>query len=132
MRFQSGGGRRRLSINLTSLIDVLFLLVIFVLVSARFEDAAGIDVNLPHGATRELPKEQTLVLTLTAGGKTYLNEAAVPDGALGTLLEEAAAMAQETVLVVKADRQVPWERVAAALDTAKRAGLTRLNFPMRQ
>ncbi|MHC4873711.1 MAG: ExbD/TolR family protein, partial [Planctomycetota bacterium] len=57
MRFKENN-RKRLAINITPLIDVLFLLVIFVLVTAQFEDVGGISVELPQGKAKELPEIQ--------------------------------------------------------------------------
>ncbi len=120
--------RRRLGINVTPLIDVLFLLVIFVLVTARFEEVAAIGVELPHGESREPPPTQTLVLTVTAQGDCYLGEDPVGLDALGERLRAAKDRDRQTTLVVRADRRVPWERVAQALDTARAAELRRVAF----
>lgn len=131
MRFHEGRSGRRAIINVTSLIDVLFLLVIFVLVSARFEEAGGIAVDLPHGVSKELPESQTLVLSLTAERRLFLDKTEVPAEALQSRLAAAAKRARQTVLIVKADKRVPAEDVIRALDTAKAVGLRQVAFKIR-
>lgn len=122
MRFKEQN-RKKLSINITPLIDVLFLLVIFVLVTAQFEDVGGISVDLPQGKAKELPEIQTLNLVLTAEGKFYLDKIEIPFEDLPAKLKKESAKAKESILVVKADKGVRWERVALAIDTAKNLGL---------
>jgi biopolymer transport protein ExbD len=132
MRFHDSARRGRLAINLTSLIDVLFLLLIFVLVSARFEEVGGVAVELPQGRSKELPKRQTLILTLTAEGDLYLDEEPLSLAALGPALRAAAARARETTLVVRADQAVRSGRLLQAMDVAKQQGLERVAFQMRE
>ncbi|MFH0919553.1 MAG: biopolymer transporter ExbD [Fibrobacterota bacterium] len=132
MKFVRSRPRRAMGLNLTSLIDVLFILLIFVLVAARFEEVGAIAVDLPRGLSRELPESQTLTLTLTVEGKCFLGEEEVPFERLGERLGAEMSKARETVLVVAADRRVSWERVSGAIDAAKAAGLRRIAFRIKQ
>ena len=66
--------REELSINLTPLIDVVFLLLIFFMVSTTFDKEARIRVDLPEAATKdEAVQEQTLEITVDANGRYYVN-----------------------------------------------------------
>jgi biopolymer transport protein ExbD len=132
MKFDSRNKRNKLTINITPLIDVLFLLVIFVLVTAQFEEAGGITVDLPQGKSKELPEIQTLILSLTTDGKIYLGKKQVKFDKLSVILKKEAKKAQKNVLIVKADRKVPWEKVVMAIDTAKSSGLKQVAFRIRQ
>jgi biopolymer transport protein ExbD len=132
MRFTGTGPRRRAAINLTPLIDVLFLLVIFVLVTARFEDVGAVEVDLPRGTSESLPARQTLTLSVTSAGAYYLGEEEVPQASLRDVLQRRAAEARETGLVIRADRSVPWEAVHFATEAAKEAGLRRVAFQSEQ
>lgn len=127
MRFTENN-RKKLSINITPLIDVLFLLVIFVLVTAQFEDVGGISVDLPQGKSKELPEIQTLNLVLTSDGEYYLEDRNIPLENLEEELKQLSLKAKESILIVKADKGVRWEMVALAIDTAKNVGLKKIAF----
>jgi biopolymer transport protein ExbD len=132
VRFRQTGRRKGAIINVTSLIDVLFLLVIFVLVSARFEETAGVEVALPGGRARAETETKTLTLTLSAEGKAYLQTEAVPMDALAERLSAIARKNPKTVLKVRADKRLSWEAVHTALDIAKAAGLRRVSLVSRR
>ena len=124
-------GRTKLALNLTSMIDVLFILLIFVLLSAKFEDEGGVAVDLPQGTSRELPEHQTIELVVAADSTIYLDKAVIPLDTLEKTLDAERLKAKESVVVVKADRAVPFEKIAIILDTAKRVKLQRVAFKIR-
>ncbi|MHC4887165.1 MAG: ExbD/TolR family protein [Planctomycetota bacterium] len=129
MRFGNGNGRRRLTINITSLIDVLFLLLIFVLVTAQFEDVGAIQVDLPKGKSRALPEQKkNVVLSITRKGEYYIDTRKVEPLDLRKEFETIAKRDKDTVLEVKGDASVPYEKVIAAVGEARDVGLEKVAF----
>jgi biopolymer transport protein ExbD len=119
-------------INLTSLIDVVFLLLIFFMVSATFERQALLRVELPAAATAEretLPEKIELVITET--GDFFVGERMLADQRPATLrlaLSEAFAVNPEAVLVIRADAAAEHRLVVRAMDAAAAQGISRLTI----
>lgn len=131
MRFQTHRGNRAPAINITSLIDVMFLLVIFVLLSAKFEPEGGIAVDLPQGKSREVPQTSTYKLTLTHTDVMYLQKEKVTLTELPEAIKRMRATLKDPTLVVAADKDVPWERIVVVTDIARQAGQAKVNFKIK-
>lgn len=132
-------GRRPASsvINLTPLIDCMFLLVIFILLAARFEPEGGIPVDLPRARAKEAAKVVTIDLTVTADGRMYLgqDETAIADLERGIVAARAAAgdpEGERVVLVINGDKDALHGRIVEALDAAARARQYRVTIRTRQ
>jgi len=119
-------------INLTSLIDVVFLLLIFFMVSATFERQALLRVELPEAATSEresLPDRVELVITET--GDYFVGDNMLADERRDTLrlaLSQAFADRPEALLVIRADARAEHGLVVRAMDAASAEGITRLTI----
>ncbi len=114
--------------DLTPLIDVVFLLLIFFMVSTSFiREPGGIRVDLPHSDTQEFIREgEEVVIKITAGGDLFLDEVPMPESTLTGELQDAVKRDPSTVVIIKADRDVDHGRVVHVMDLAKRIGLHRL------
>ena len=124
-------------INLTPLIDCMFLLVIFIMIAARFEPDGGIPVDLPTARTGEPKKVTSINLTITEDGRVYLeqDEIAVEDLERGIIAARTAAGdpdGNEVVLVVHGDRNAHHGRVVEALDAAARAKQKKVTIRTKQ
>lgn len=124
-------------INLTPLIDVVFLLLIFFMVSTTFKDDARIKVQLPEAQGEEAPAEEPQVLTITIdrGGSFYVNERLVVDRKIETLKKAIAGAVgedHEFPVVIKADANTPHQAVMTAMDAASQLGLVRFAFAATQ
>jgi biopolymer transport protein ExbD len=120
-------------INLTPLIDVVFLLLIFFMVSTTFKDEARIQIRLPEAQGEEAPAEEpdAVEIVIDATGGFFVNDRQVVDGALGTLKKAIAGVAggdRELPVVIKADAKTPHQAVMTAMDAASQLGLVRFSF----
>ncbi len=115
-------------LDLTPLIDVVFLLLIFFMVSTSFvREPGGIRVDLPHSDTQEFIHEgEELVVKLTEDGHIFVDDVGVDIDTLRREFKRAGTSAPETVVIVKADRTVDHGQVVQVMDIAKRMGLTRI------
>lgn len=119
-------------INLTSLIDVVFLLLIFFMVSATFERQALMRVILPEAssATQEsVPDRVDLVITET--GEYFLGDQMLADNRKATLELALGQMMDEqpdAALILRADAAARHELVVRALDAAAARGITKLSI----
>jgi len=119
-------------VNITPLIDVVFLLLIFFMVSATFERQALLRVELPEAETAEresVPDRVELVVTET--GDYFIGDRMLTDQARSTLrlaLSEAFAERGDALLVIRADAGADHGLVVRAMDAAAAEGITRLTI----
>lgn len=123
-------------INLTALIDVVFLLLIFFMVSTTFEKESEISIELPEatGAKAE-DKRFTIEITIDGEGRYFINDKRVKDESLQTL-KSAIRMIRgnhkNPKLIISADKNTPHQAVVRAMDAARQLGLVHLTFATKQ
>ncbi len=122
-----------IEVNVTSLIDVVLLLLIFFMVSTRFVDESKIDLVLPSASERPVPTEpQSIEIVIDKRGQFFVNGAALINNQVATVekaLREAQAGRHEPMVIISADRSAPFQLAVDAMDAARLAGLTRVTFP---
>jgi biopolymer transport protein ExbD len=114
-------------LDVTPMIDVVFQLVLFFMVSTTFKTSPGIQVDLPR-STQDVvvADKEDLEVYITANGAIFLDESPVGRDVLDRRLTSAALVNPETLVVIKADTGVDHGRVVAVMDLARSRGLTRL------
>ena len=128
--------RRDPELNITPLIDVVFLLLIFFMVSTTFDKQAELNIELPEASGKVTPSEQFKIeIGIDGEGRYFINKRSFKDDSLVTLkraLELTMADHKEPKLIISADRKTPHEAVIRAMDAARQVGLTHLTFATRQ
>ena len=119
--------RRKVSINVTSLIDVLFLLLIFFMVSSTFAEQPRIKLELPQAASAEVERIGQWNLTITRDEKVFLNGEEIQRSQIIEALRHEVEQDPEKALVLKADRQVSYGLFIEILDLAKSAGVKKIS-----
>jgi biopolymer transport protein ExbD len=118
--------KRKPVINITSLIDVLFLLLIFLLVSTTFIEEPGMKLTLPKAESAEVGAKKEFTLYLTKDGDMFLNNAPVAVDSLESRLKSVLPEMQEESLTLKADTETSHGIVVTAMDKARLAGVKKL------
>jgi biopolymer transport protein ExbD len=118
--------RRRTSINITSLIDVLFILLIFFMVSSSFIEQPGMKLELPTIQSKEVERVENLVMHISQDGAIFLGDKEVSLDNLGSEIEAMIPNIKEKTLVLKADKQTEHGLIVQIMDIAKRSGLTKI------
>ena len=114
-------------IDVTPMIDIVFQLVLFFMVSTTFVQSPGIQVDLPRSSAQTvLSEDQDLHVWMTVDGAVYLDEAPVTAAQLRQMFERRARSNPNTLVVIKADTGVSHGRVVAVMDQARAQGLSRL------
>jgi len=121
-----------LDVNITPLIDVVFLLLIFFMVSTTFERESEIEIMLPQ-ATVDVPAtdEFALQVTIDSEGTFYINSKRVINTKLETLMKamkEVAGDRTDPPIILSADAQTPHQAVITVMDAARQLGFVHLNF----
>jgi biopolymer transport protein ExbD len=127
MQFSRGRTRtRNVILNVTPLIDVLLVLIIFFLMATTFVLAPGIKVDLPQASAVHQAQENDALVVITQDGTVYYQDQPVDLQALQATLSQARQQQPELRLVIRADKGVAHGRVVEVMDTAKVAGVDRL------
>jgi len=115
------------SIPTTSLADIVFLLLVFFIISTTFVTQPAIKIKLPEATTRELEPTEAVIIFLDAQDHLYINEEEVRwDRNLSDILKPKIYASRDKLVVIKADRDVYFGKVVKLMDIAKQAGAQRL------
>jgi biopolymer transport protein ExbD len=136
MNLRPGHKEESVEVNLTPLIDVVFLLLIFFMVTTTFDRHARLKVSLPESsATTSQQQKEPLVLSIDAKGNYFLNDRQIVNQQLDTLkqaLRKTIGQNKESykdvALVLRADANTPHQAVVRAMDAASQLGLTKLSI----
>jgi biopolymer transport protein ExbD len=124
--------KEELDVNVTPLIDVVFLLLIFFMVSTTFQRESEIEIVLPQAtASKPLEDKFTLQVTIDAQGTYYVNGKRVVNTKLEALKKamlETAGDHKEPPIILSADAQTPHQAVITVMDAARQLGFVHLNF----
>ena len=114
-------------VDVTPLIDIIFQLVLFFMVSTTFVTAPGIEVDLPRSSADTVLREQDdLSIWIASDGAVYVDDNPVDFAGLKSAMDSAAQKNPNTLVMLKADREVDHGRVVAVMDAARNRGLTQL------
>lgn len=120
-------------ISMAPLIDCVFLLLIFFMVSTTFKHESELQIELPRAGERvsESPQPQYIELAIDPEGRYYVDRQVLTETQLVTLtrvLQGASTGRSEATVLIRADARTPHQAVMTAMDAAARAGLVRISF----
>ncbi len=128
MKFRRPRTRRDVAlINLTPLIDVVFLLLIFFMVTTSFSLTRGIKVDLPTTTTPQEKIEQNIVISVTKEGKIYLDKTQISKTELVRTLKRQIGK-KNSLVVINADKDTRHGMVVEVMDLAKQGGAGKLGI----
>jgi len=119
-------------VNLTSLIDVVFLLLIFFMISTTFEQSSALQVSLPEATDNQNQQQASpVLLAIDARGNMALGEQRLPNNDAETIhnaLSEFLPSIQASSLVISADENVAHKHVVTVMDMAGKLGIKNLSI----
>jgi biopolymer transport protein ExbD len=119
-------------INVIPLIDVMFMLVIFFVVSTTFEKYSKININLPKASQERLETEiEKVEVDIDARGNVYIGGQMLVNTQVMTIreaLRDSVHDAKEPTLVISADAEATHQAVVRVMDAARQIGLVRITF----
>jgi len=123
-------------VNLTPLIDVVFILLIFFMVSTTFQKESELKIELPEATAEPVPTDRDILeIVIDADGNYFINEQQVVNTELVTLkaaIDKAVGEHKERPVVIRADRRTPYESVVRAMDATAQLGLLQMSLATSQ
>ncbi len=124
-------------VDITPLIDVVFLMLIFFMVSTTFDKQTQLKVELPEATASEVEEQapDKIEITIDAQGQFYVNERELVKHDADTLrrtMEKIADGRPDMPIMVSGDRNAPLQSMMTVLDVAAQLGMAHLSFVARQ
>lgn len=132
MRFDTSSSEDDVEINLTALIDVVFTLIIFFVVTTSFNNRSALKITLPSSeASQSSPQTKPLLILIDKAGNYYVGESALVRNDLSSLKEaigQQAGTDKERTIVIQADAKTSHQSVITAMDAIGQLGFSRLSI----
>ena len=122
-RRRRGGGDDDADINLTPMLDVVFIMLIFFIVTATFIKQAGITVTRPDALTAEQKPTVSMLIAISPNGDIWIDKKRVDPATVRAHIEKLHAENPKGGLVIQADKQSTNEKLMVVLSAARSAGL---------
>lgn len=125
-----------LDINITPLIDVVFLLLIFFMISTTFQRESEITIELPESSGDIAETEKKVIeISIDNQGNYFVNQRRIKNSDIKTLKKAISITrgdVKEPKLIISADKLTPHQSVVRAMDAARQLGLVHLTFATKQ
>ena len=112
------------SVNLTPLIDMVFILLIFFLVTASFTKESGIDVDRPSAQTTVRQEQASLIISITKEGEIWIDNKQVDIRSIRAHIEQLHAQNPEGTVIIMADKSALTGATVAVLDQVRLSGVS--------
>jgi len=130
MKFKRRSELKKGNLDIAPLVDVVFLLLIFFMLTSSFIFQPGIKVSLPKAVTSEAIHKKSLVILVTDSDLVYLNERAITTEELNSRLRIAAK--EDKPLLIKADRNASMGKIVQIWDMCRDSGVSHINIATSQ
>ncbi len=115
-------------VNLTPMLDVVFIMLIFFIVTASFVKEAGIDVNRPNAATAERKEKGNIMVAISADNEIWVDRRQVDPRALRANIERLHAENPNGAVVIQADEESKNKLLVLVMDAARSAGVKNVSI----
>ena len=110
------------TIDMTPMLDVVFIMLIFFIVTASFVKEAGIDVNRPEASTAAAKPRATILVAISDKGEIWINKRKVDVRAVQANIERLKAENPQGSVVIQADKEANVDKLIKVMDASRAAG----------
>ena len=121
--FKKVGDEEEAAIDITPMLDVVFILLIFFIVTATFIKEAGIDVNRPNAATAVKKEKANILIAITAKNEIWIDRRKVDIRSVRPNIERLHAENPKGTVVIQADKESKTDTLIQVMDAAREAGV---------
>jgi biopolymer transport protein ExbD len=118
-------------INISPLIDIVFILLLFFVVTSVFVEETGVEVNKPDSKSAQALDRQSIIIAITADGRVHYGGQEIGLYGIGPVLSQLAVTPDQPV-VIQADGEASTQFLISALDEVKAAGIENVNVATLQ
>ena len=115
------------NIDISPLIDVVFILLIFFIVSTVFIEETGVEVNKPEAASTQSLEKESILIAITNDRKVIYAKKNIGVKGVRAIISNAMAKDTKMPVILQADRSVPTELLISVIDEAKMGGAKKVN-----
>jgi len=120
--------RRSAELNMAPMMDMVFILLIFFIVTTSFTRETGVDVSKPKASTSKSLARENILIGVTKEGSIHINEGQVSLSVLGNVLKHYMAESPDRPVVIVADREASVARVVDILDECNLAKVRKVSL----
>ena len=113
-------------VNITPLIDIVFIMLIFFIVTATFVKESGIDVNKPDAPTAEVKKKANILIAIDANNNIWLDRRKIDIRSVVPNIKRLRSENPEGSVVIQADEESKNKMLVEVMDAARQAGVTNI------
>ena len=121
--FQNLVDEEEATIDMTPMLDVVFIMLIFFIVTASFVKEAGIDVNRPEAATAVKQDRANILIAISDKGEIWINKRRIDVRAVQANIERLRAENPQGSVVIQADKKATTETLIKVMDASRAAGV---------
>lgn len=119
-------------INITPMLDVVFIMLIFFIVTASFVKESGIEVDRPSAVTAVMKEKGNILIAITATGEIWIDRRQVDPRAVRPNIERLHAENPQGSVVIQADRKATTEMLVQVMDAARQAGVYNVSIAAQE
>jgi len=119
-------------INITPMLDVVFIMLIFFIVTASFIKESGIEVDRPSAVTATVKEKGNILVAITAGGEIWIDRRQVDPRAVRANIERLHAENPQGSVVIQADKNSTTEMLIGVMDAAREAGVYNVSIAAQE
>lgn len=116
------------AIDIAPMMDMVFILLIFFIVTSTFTRETGVDVSKPKASTSHDLERESILVGITRQGTIHINETQVNLSGLGTILKQMIAETPDRPVIIVADRDAPSGKVVDVLDECNQAKVRKVSL----
>jgi biopolymer transport protein ExbD len=115
-------------INITPLLDIVFIMLIFFVVTTSFIKEAGIEVNRPTAQTSERKEHASILIAITPSGEIWIDRRVVDIRSVRAAIERLRAENPEGAVVIQGDREAQIGLLVQVMDQVRKAGVSNVSI----
>jgi biopolymer transport protein ExbD len=128
MRRRQNRRKSESEVNLTPMLDVVFIMLIFFIVTASFVKESGIEISRPGASTAVKKERGNILIAISANNQIWMNRRQVDPRALRANIERAHAENPQSAVVIQADKDAKTGLLVQVMDAARSAGVKEISL----
>ncbi len=130
--FQNLVDEEEATIDMTPMLDVVFIMLIFFIVTASFVKEAGIDVNRPEAATAVKKDRANILIAISDKGEIWINKRRIDVRAVQANIERLHAENPQGTVVIQADQKATTDTLIKVMDASRAAGVYEVSIAAQE